>query len=268
MTDTPSASGADLARQALAAARASAKNAPTAAGRPPTRTTTRRTRGQHGDPQAFGSILGKLTAEQGWETGIDGGSLIDQWPQIAPTELATTVRPISYDPDRGLLILEPSTPAYATQVRLFQTTLIQHLNGKLGKPAVRTLRVLPPGRRHATAPQPTEQPAAPAPEVPVKTRDMAHPGYREALELALDHRLPDTAGDPYVEEAMRRQEAALRAHRQPEREDREAYWAQVDAEASAVRAVRSSDASRTAALAYKRQHAGGTQEPRRAFDVA
>ncbi|KPI31381.1 protein of unknown function DUF721 [Actinobacteria bacterium OV320] len=263
---TPQSSGADLARQALAAARAAAKTQPVA-GPKKTRRTMRVHRGEGRDPQAFDAILNTLRAEQGWEGGINGGNLLDQWPDICPPELATTVRPTAYDPERGLLTLEPSTPAYGTQLRLFQNKLIQHLNQALGKPAVRTIRVLPPGGRRDGAPDPAPQPTAPKPEAPVKTRETAHAGYRHTLALALENRLtlpPETA---YEEEARRRQEAALRANRQPESEDREAYWAQQDAAAAAGPTPGSMAASEAAARAYARSQAAG-RTPQRAFDVA
>lgn len=264
MPDTPTASGADLARQALAAARAAAKTRPAAT--PKKRRTVRPARGEGRDPLAFGDLLKNLKTEQGWETGIDGGNLIDQWPTLCPPELATTVRPTAYDPDRGLLTLQPSTPAYATQVRLFQQHLIRRLNEGLGRPAVRTIRVLPPGGRPAAGSGPDQMPDVPAePKAPAKTRETASPGYREALEAALAHKPDRQPTNPYVLEAIARQEEALRRKRQPEHEHRDAYWAQLDAESGPRPG--SMAASEQAARAYaRRQAAAGA--PRRAFDVA
>ncbi|WP_158102454.1 DciA family protein [Streptomyces africanus] len=262
---TPSASGADLARQALAAARASAKNTPAQAPRK-TRRTMRVHRGEHGDPQGLGAVLGKLTETQGWDTGLDGGNLIDQWAAIAPTELATTVQPVGYDPERGILELRPSSPAYATQIRLFQQQLAKHLNGKLGRPAVRTIRVLAPGAQPTTAAAAdTTEPEQPSPG-PVKTRETAHPGYRATLDAVYAHRPDRTPADPYIAEALARQETALRANRQPETEHRDAEW---ELDRLTAEQVDRDEAVRRAALARKRQEqAGGGQAPRRAFDVA
>ncbi|MFD9004481.1 DciA family protein [Streptomyces sp. NPDC059582] len=260
-------SGADLARQALAAARAAAKTKPAAAPKK-SRRSMRPSRGEGRDPQGLGSIMGKLKSEQGWDAGIDGGSLLDQWAKICPTELAPNVRPTAYDPDRGLLTLQPSSPAYATRLRMSQQLLARHLNNALGKTAVRAIRVLPPGGRHDSVcdePTPEAAPAA-TPEAPVKTRESAHPGYRHVLSLALENRTPKRAESPYVEEARARQEAALRANRQPEAAHREAYWAEQDAHTEPRPG--SMAASEAAALAYKRSQKAGPGEPRRAFDVA
>jgi predicted nucleic acid-binding Zn ribbon protein len=197
---TPQPSGADLARQALAAARAAAKNRP-AAGPKKRRSSVRPARGEGRDPQGLGGVLARLTTDHGWADSLNGGNLIDQWAKICPAELATTVQPTAYDPDRGLLTLQPSTPAYATQVRLFQHQLAKHLNQQLGKPAVRAIRVLPPGRPRTT-PELDQQPAqtAAAPDAPVKTREAAHPGYRACLEAALEHKPARPAANPYLEE--------------------------------------------------------------------
>ncbi|MFD9249549.1 DciA family protein [Streptomyces bottropensis] len=267
MTDTPAASGRDLARQALAAYKASARTQPTTPVKK-TRRTTRPARGEGRDPQGLGAIIGRLTDEQGWADNVTGGDLIDQWPTIAPAELATTVTPVSYDADRGLLTLRPSTPAYATQIRLFQLALAKRLNTALGKPAVRAIRVLPPGAASAPGSTAAVAPAAPAPEAPVRTRETASPGYRTALELSLTHRPERAPTDPYLAEAIARQDHALRAKRLPEDEHADYLAEQERLERQAGPTRGSSEASRQAALASKRRQTAGLGEPRRAFDVA
>ena len=263
MTETPQASGADLARMALAAARKAAKTA-SAPGPRKTR-RTRPARGEGRDPQGLASILGRLTAEQGWDTGLDGGNLLDQWPTIAPTELATTVQPVAYDHDRGVLELRPSSPAYATQVRLFQQQLAKHLNTALGRPAVRAIRVLAPSATATaadTAPEP--EPAKPV-EAPVKTRETASAGYRATLEAALTHRPERQPTDPYIAEALTRQEHALRTNRQPETEHADAVW-EIDRLTS--NQPDPADTIRRAAIARARHEKAGGDVPRRLFGAA
>jgi predicted nucleic acid-binding Zn ribbon protein len=260
--DTP-VSGADLARQALARARAAAKTAPVTKPRGPKR--KRLERGASRDPQPLAGILGDLTAEQGWDANINGGNLLDQWATIAPTELATTVQPVAYDAERGTLTLRPSSPAYATQLRLFQQQLAKHLNTALGRPAVRTIRVLAPGTSTANiddTPHPEQTKPA---DAPVKTRETASAGYQAALEAALTHRPDKQPTNPYIAEAIERQEAALRANRQPETEHRDAAW-ELDRLAAAQ--VDRDEAVRRAAIARARQEKAGGTMPRRAFDVA
>ncbi len=259
---TPQASGADLARIALAAARKAATTAPTQLARKTRR--SRPARGEGRDPQGLGSVLGRLTAEQGWDTALDGGNLIDQWPSIAPTELATNVRPVAYDPERGILEVQPSSPAYATQVRLRQRQIAEHLNTQLGRPAVRAIRVRTPGGSPAPTVQALKPETPKVPDGPVKTRETAHPGYRATLALALEHRREHGDTNPYIAEARARQEQALRANRQAEDEHRDGVW-----ETDRLKdRVDPAEESRRAALARARQQKAGGDVPRRLFGAA
>lgn len=259
---TEQASGADLARQALAAARKAATTRPTQDPRKTRR--TRPARGEGRDPQGLGAVLGKLTAEQGWEDGLGGGNLIDRWPAIAPTELASTVQPVAYDPERGILELRPSSPAYATQVRLFQQQLAKHLNTALGRPAVRSIRVLAPSGTAAADIGPEPEPATPV-DAPVKTRETASPGYRATLAAALAHRPERQPTNPYVAEALARQETALRAHRQDEDEHRDGVW---ETDRLTEAQPDPADAIRRAALARARHERASGDVPRRLFGAA
>jgi len=265
MTDTQP-SGVDLARAALAAARAAAKTRPTEPKRKRT-TRTREARTGGRDPLALGAAITSMMTDRGWEPPEAGGSIIDQWPSIAP-ELADKVAAVRYEHDTGILHLRPASPAYATQLRMFRPQLVRRIHEKTGSRTVRDLRILPPG---ITAPVDQAEAAAPAPaavEAPVRTRETASPGYRDTLAVALKHKPDRPPVNPYVEEAMRRQEAALRAHRQPESEHRDAVWVEADAVEAAGPAPGSVDESLARARAYARQQRTGGTVPRRAFDVA
>lgn len=259
----PTASGADLARMALAAARKAATTAPTQ--QPKRVRRTRPARGEGRDPQGLASILGRLTTEQGWDTALDGGNLIDQWPTIAPTELVTTVRPVAYDPERGILEVQPSSSAYATQVRLRQRQIAEHLNTQLGRPAVRAIRVRTPGGSPAPTVQALKPETPKGPDGPVKTRETAHPGYRATLALALEHRREHADTNPYIAEARARQEQALRANRQAEDEHRDAVW---ETDRLLEDRVDPAEQIRRAAIARARQQKASGDVPRRLFGAA
>jgi hypothetical protein len=261
VTDAPSASGADLARQALAAARANAKSTPTPQPKK-TRPTIRRHGGGHGDPQGFARILEKLTAEQGWNANIHGGSIIDQWTTLCP-QYAGLVQAVAYDDTRGRLDLRPASHAYAAQLRLLGGQLAKQINDKMGRPIVRTIRVLPVGNID-TSPKPAAADGLDL-DAPVRTREDGCPGYQDTRAIVLEHRPEPPPVDPYVEEAMRRQEAALRAGRQPETEHREAVRAEADT--ASVPVAGSVEESLARARAYARKQRDG-RAPRRAFDPA
>ncbi|MFF9003711.1 DciA family protein [Streptomyces achromogenes] len=265
MTEIPQLSGKDLARQALAAYKATARTAPTTT---PTKARRKRAvrRGDRRDLITLATAITGLGADLPLDAGIAGGSLLDRWPELCP-QYAGHVEPAAYDEQTGRLDLRPSTHAYAAQLRLLGGQLAKQINDKLGRPTVRSIRVLPVGNLTTTFPAPAT-PQRSESQGPVKTRETASPGYQAALEAALTHRRPHQPTDPYTLEAIARQEAAARANRLPETEHVEARWVQDEAERKAGLRPGSIEASIAAAIARKRQEAAGLAEPRRAFDVA
>jgi predicted nucleic acid-binding Zn ribbon protein len=159
---TSSTSGADLARLALAQAKAAARHrGETTVRTKPKPVTVKRGNGR--DPVTLGGAVKQLAASRGWDPGTAGGTLLDTWPAIAP-ELAPYVTAVHYDPARARLDLLPVSPAYATGLRLMQTQLVQRINTRLGRPAVRDLRILSPRPTATTAPASAQEtPSAPEP---------------------------------------------------------------------------------------------------------
>ncbi|MGW0948464.1 DciA family protein [Streptomyces sp. NPDC002623] len=266
MTQHPS--GIDLARAALAAARADAKTRPVQPDRKKRRTATSSSRRRLSDPMGLGGAITQMMTDRGWEPPETGGSILDQWPGIAP-ELVGKADAVRFEHDAAVLHLQPVSHAYATQLRLHQQQILTRIHEKTGNRSVRELRILPPGG-HAQTPEtavPTGH-VVPSLEAPVKTREAAQPGYRETLALALENRLVLPPETSYEEEARCRQEAALRANRLPDSQDREAYWARVETEQTARRARASTEASRQAAIARMRQDRSATTEPQRPSGAA
>jgi predicted nucleic acid-binding Zn ribbon protein len=191
-------SGRDLARLALAQYKASpaARQQPTARRKP---TRRRADAGSGRDPQTFAAILGQLNTDREWNIGVQGGNILDQWPQLCP-DLAGTVQPVHYDPERGRLDLRPASHAYAAQLRLLGAQLAKRINDKLGGSPVRTIRVLAPGpitpakQTAAADPGPAARAEEPA---PVRTRDDACPGYHQTL--AAINRTPPAGQKPRIE---------------------------------------------------------------------
>ncbi|MFE7194002.1 DciA family protein [Kitasatospora sp. NPDC057541] len=267
MTET-STSGVDLARVALKAAREAARtrSADAPGGRSsttrPTRRTTIRTGGR--DPIGLGAALAGLVAERAWDTPTAGGSLLDQWATIAP-ELVGKVQPIHFNPRTGRLDLQPTSPAYATQLRLLGRQLVARINGKLGRTLVRDLRILTPRAIADTGPGPgadqqTEQhQGAAQPEAPARTRDdVASAGFHRALA---EIRRTTSVIDPAIAAAIAHQTQYLIDHREPwdqfaqglaEKTDREEAAARTAAatssQALAERRARADRAARTAAV--------------------
>jgi len=251
MTDK-TAAGADLARQALAAYKAGAKNAPTTK---PKLRQIKRARGPGRDPVGLGGVLGNISTEQGWDLAREGGGIRDQWATLCP-ELVGHAEPVAYDAEQRRLDIRPASPTYATHLRVSCHMLCGRINDKLGKDVVRTIRVLPVG---AVAGEPSSD-SAPAVAVapgPVKTRETACAGYKATLAAV---RKPEARTvDPKVLEAIERQNKAIRG---PE----EAFADTTAAmEELASKPIRASERARLAALAFK---SNATPELRNAFGAA
>ncbi|MFE7958672.1 DciA family protein [Streptomyces sp. NPDC057413] len=211
--DGPELSGVDLARVALHAAREAARKGGASEARMPRRRTQRAAGKRDGrEPAGFAAVLQGLMAERAWAIPAAGGSVLDRWPDIAAAispRLPEHVQAVAFHSETGQLDLRPDSPAYATQLRLITARIITAANQAAGTEAVRTVRVLSAG----AAPAP--RPAAPAPhtaaesQAPVKTREMASDGYRQALAAHHAAR-PDRHVDPAIAEAIESQTRALR----------------------------------------------------------
>ncbi len=157
--------GLDVARQALAAARAEARRRGLRPGQPVQR-PDREGRGDPGmstgrrrwqriaseersgahpderDPALLGAALDRLVAERGWQTDAAVGGVMGRWSSIVGAEVAAHVMPVSYD--EGELVVAADSTAWATQMRLLAPTLLSRLAGELGAGTVTSVRVQGP----------------------------------------------------------------------------------------------------------------------------
>lgn len=261
MTDQQQASGRDLARQALAAYKATQRGGPPARPGKARHRTVRTNRSGGRDPVGFGAVLEQINGEQGWSIALGGGNILDQWASLCP-QFVGRVEPVSFDADSGRLDLRPGSPAYAAQLRLLGGAVAKQINDKLGKTVVRTIRILTVGALKSGTVEP--EPCAPAPTAPVRTRDTASPGYQRALQAHLENHRATPAANPLIGAAIARQNQALAAHREPE----DAFTDAV-AEMERLTGGQPADAleaSFQAALRYK--YSGRGREPQQVFKTA
>lgn len=144
------ASGADLARATLAAAKEQARLRGLAAsrrGRRPARTdpasAAEAARADDArDPRPFGTAIRDLVREQGWERTQKVAAIMGTWDRIVGPEVAAHCRPQSLR-DGELVVVAEST-AWATQLRLLAPALLERLTAELGPGVVTTLRIQGP----------------------------------------------------------------------------------------------------------------------------
>jgi predicted nucleic acid-binding Zn ribbon protein len=136
-------SGIELAREALAQAKADAKRR----GAQPGQTRKKRSRSARdprrgGDPTAFGPAIRELLAARGWEERAAVGGVFGRWPQIVGPELAEHTEPQTFED--GILVVAADSNAWAAQLRLLSGTLVKRLNEELGHGTVQRVKVVGP----------------------------------------------------------------------------------------------------------------------------
>jgi predicted nucleic acid-binding Zn ribbon protein len=147
---TPTAGGSplDLVREALARAKASARE------RGVIRDTKRsswadsrepRFSGAHPDerdPQRVGSEIDRMVADNGWQETAQVATVLACWDRLVGADLAAHCRP-----DRlsgGELVLVAESTAWATQVKLMSAAILATLAAELGPSVVTSVRVFGP----------------------------------------------------------------------------------------------------------------------------
>ena len=148
------ASGVDLARAALAAARARARELEQ--NRPQRGAAARRagaqkrsgSRADDRDPQLLQATIGRLMAEHGWETPVAVGGVVHNWAEVVGDRIAEHCVPVSFA--EGVLTIQADSPAWAVEMRNLSPQLAQRLNetlpGSPGGGAVKRINVLGPAR--------------------------------------------------------------------------------------------------------------------------
>lgn len=163
---TGSAKGSDLAREALAAARARNAQKRAAAGRSPVirraggSTAALRRRRWSGsgpdsarDPQPLGAAFQKWIAVAGAGADLTKAQLFGRWAQIVGEDIAAHCNPVTLVD--GELLLQAESTAWATQIRMLAPNLVKRINAELGQGSVKRIRAQGPsgpswrfGERH------------------------------------------------------------------------------------------------------------------------
>ncbi|RZQ64993.1 DciA family protein [Amycolatopsis suaedae] len=149
-------SGRDLARQALAAAKAKADARGSEPGvRKPSRGGSgtgmrqdpRRRRwsgpgADSRDPQPLGRLASRLAVERGWNTNLANGQIFGRWARLVGEDVAEHAQPVALKD--GELTVRASSTAWATQLRLLQGQLIGKIAAGVGNGVVKRMRIQGP----------------------------------------------------------------------------------------------------------------------------
>lgn len=135
--------GIELAREALAQARADAAKRQSVPGQRRRRTAEPgRDPRRGGGPQPFGAGIKQLLADRGWEERAAVGGVFGNWAGIVGRDLAEHTRPGAFED--GELTVDCDSPAWAQQVRLLAGQLVRRLNEELGDNTIKRVKVVGP----------------------------------------------------------------------------------------------------------------------------
>jgi predicted nucleic acid-binding Zn ribbon protein len=145
--------GADLARDALAAAREAnaqkrhEREAEQRGTRPKGFGRGRRRRWSgpgpdNRDPQPFGRLVSRVAMDRGWSSRLTDATVLGRWPTLVGPDIADHCTPVSLRD--GELTLQAESTAWATQLRTLQRQLLARLAAAVGKDVVKRIRVVGP----------------------------------------------------------------------------------------------------------------------------
>lgn len=137
----------DIARTALAAARSTAGGfGPARARRVAGSAAFRATSGGYSgarpdarDPARIGVLVRDLLTDRGWDQAAAAAGVVGRWEEIVGPDIAGHAQP--EDLRDGELVLAAESSAWATQLRLLQSTIMARIVSEVGSGVVRRIRV-------------------------------------------------------------------------------------------------------------------------------
>ncbi|MEK6648232.1 MAG: DciA family protein [Actinomycetota bacterium] len=94
------------------------------------------------DPQLLVDLLSHLIEERDWKGGIAEGTLFSTWPKVVGLEISLHATPISLID--GVLTLQTSSTAWATQLQLVVPDLLRTIQASAPGALVETIAIMGP----------------------------------------------------------------------------------------------------------------------------
>jgi predicted nucleic acid-binding Zn ribbon protein len=95
------------------------------------------------DPGSFAEAMESLTSSMGWGADIARAELMAQWPDIVGSDVAGHAIPVGVSD--GVMEIQCDSSAWATQLRLMRSTLLDSLTQKFPHAGVMELSIKAPG---------------------------------------------------------------------------------------------------------------------------
>lgn len=94
------------------------------------------------DPQPFATSVDRLVVELGWSRELAVGGVMARWAEIVGPQIAQHATPVSFHDQ--VLIVDASSTAWATQLRLLAPRLVARIAEELGDGVVTRIVIKAP----------------------------------------------------------------------------------------------------------------------------
>lgn len=98
-------------------------------------------------PQRAGEVFSAVIRRQGWSKNLSVGQIMNAWPELVGPNVAAHTKPVKYDAEACVLIIQSDSTAWATQLRLIQKKILQAITRKVGPDIVTQVKILAPNIR-------------------------------------------------------------------------------------------------------------------------
>lgn len=94
------------------------------------------------DPSGLGDVFETLADDLGWRTPLARSEVLIAWPEMVGEELAAHSSPVSVDD--AVLTIQCDSTAWATQLRLIRSVLLESMAKRYPEAGITSVRVLGP----------------------------------------------------------------------------------------------------------------------------
>lgn len=99
------------------------------------------------DPKRFGALIGREIKRQGWQQRVSVARIMNAWPELVGDKIAEHTRPVRYEEETQILVVECDSTPWTTQLRYMQTVILQAIAKRAGEDVVAQLRIQGPNIR-------------------------------------------------------------------------------------------------------------------------
>ncbi len=96
------------------------------------------------DPVTLGAAVDSLIEANQWGKHAELATVMADWNDIIGAEYAAHVKPVGFDADKAILILQADSTAWATQTRILSVEILKKIDDTVGSGVVASLEIRGP----------------------------------------------------------------------------------------------------------------------------